>query len=42
MNFPVFVDPMSAQSERTMDEIIAWIESDYPFLVNRERYEEEK
>lgn len=42
LNFPIIKNDCLMPSLRSMDEINAWIEQDYPFLFNREIYEKEK
>jgi hypothetical protein len=42
LSFPVINADLLMPSLRSIDEINAWIEQDYPFLFNREIYEKEK
>ena len=42
LSFPVINHDLLMPSLRSIDEINAWIEQDYPFLFNREIYEKEK
>jgi hypothetical protein len=40
--FPVIREPIAPPSERSIDEIDAWIEHDFTCFFDRERYSEEK
>lgn len=42
LRFPVICHDLPMPSLRSSDEINLWIEQDYPFLFNREIYEQEK
>lgn len=42
IKFPVFTEPSTPPSTRSIDEIDAWIEQDYREFFNREAYEREK
>jgi hypothetical protein len=42
LNFPVIKGEMLPPSIRSVDEINTWIEHDYQYFFNRERYEKQK